>query len=94
MIVIDKDIVKLNFDDDTEHLKEQLALAKEEIKSLKADVEEETRRADALKAYYEEIIVDYRKHADEADKRLEDARIVIKELETVIANRMKSLADK
>ena len=63
-----------------EHLKEQLALAREEIKSLKADAEEADRRADSLKTYYEGIIRDYRKYGDEADKRLEKALARIKSL--------------
>lgn len=87
MILIDKDIVKLNFDeDDVEHLKEQLALAKEEIERLKYELKAEKGKTDRLKDYYESVISGYR-------RSVEDARIVIKEMETAIANRMRSLAD-
>lgn len=70
-----------------EHLKEQLALSREDIERLKYELKAEKGKTDRLKDYYESVISGYRRSA-------EDARIVIKELETAIADRMKHLADK
>ena len=76
-----------------EHLKEQLALAKEEIESLKRELKSEQERSDRQKEYYEGIIKDYRKIADRAEEKADAERAKYETATRIVTSIAKLLAE-
>ncbi len=91
------DTVYLNWRDmviDTEHLKEQLALSKEEIKCLKYELDTEKAKTDRLKDYYEALIKGYRTKFSEMREKLKAETQKVEDMVCAISNITKVLADK
>lgn len=80
------------FDISVEQLKEQLDLAKNEIRDLKRELAAEKGRSDKQKEYYESLIKDYRKIADDSMKKAEHYKEKAESTMLAVGNLIKLLA--
>lgn len=77
-----------------EHLIEQLALSKEEIKRLKYELDTEKAKTDRLKDYYEGVIRGYRKMIADMNEKLKTETQRVEDMVCAISNITKVLAEK
>lgn len=77
-----------------EHLIEQLALSKEEIKRLKYELDTEKAKTDRLKDYYESLIKGYRTMVSEMGDKLKAETQRVEDMVCAISNIAKVLAEK
>lgn len=80
------------FDISVEHLKEQLDLAKNEIRDLKHELAAEKERSDKQKEYYESLIKDYRKIANDSMEKAEHYKEKAESTMLAVGNLIKLLA--
>lgn len=77
-----------------EHLIEQLALSKEEIKRLKHELDTEKAKTDRLKDYYESLIKGYRTMVSDMNEKLKAETQRVEDMVCAISNITKVLAEK